>query len=47
MVDGWEEGDGGVEGCVVEDCVRDLVFDETLWGLLRFGFGWFGKLHAF
>lgn len=47
VVDGREEGDGGVEGCVVEDCVRDLVFDETLWGLLRFGFGWFGKLHAF
>lgn len=49
LVDGREKGDRGVEGCVVEDRVWDLVLYEALWRLLRFvafGVRWVGKLHA-
>lgn len=30
IVVGWEEGDGGVEGGIVEDGIGDLILDKTL-----------------
>lgn len=30
VVVGWEEGNGGFEGGIVEDAIGDLVLDETL-----------------